>query len=134
MRIVLEARPEPSRPMAWASPLLAATATLLAGFLLFSWLGKNPLDAFRVIFIEPVSTRYGVGELLLKASPLMLCALGRAVGYRAHVWNIGAEGQLTIGAICGGGLALWLPQRVLGGVFGLFLVAAAARMWPRRTA
>ena len=61
MRIVLEARPEPSRPMAWASPLLAATATLLAGFLLFSWLGKNPLDAFRVIFIEPVSTRYGVG-------------------------------------------------------------------------
>ncbi len=58
-------------------------------------LGKNPADAFFVFFIEPVATRYGFGELLLKASPLMLCALGLAVGYRANVWNIGAEGQLT---------------------------------------
>jgi simple sugar transport system permease protein len=126
MRIVLEARPEPSRLMAWVSPLVAAAATLIAGFALFSLLGKNPVDAFRVIFIEPVSTRYGVGELLLKASPLMLCALGLAIGYRANVWNIGAEGQLTIGALCGGGLALWLPQ--LNGAFLLpmMIVAGAA--------
>ena len=123
MMIALEARPEPSRLMAWASPLLAAAATLVAGFVLFSLLGKNPVDAFFVFFIEPVATRYGVGELLLKASPLMLCALGLAVGYRANVWNIGAEGQLTIGAICGGGLALWLPQ--LNGALLLPLMIAA---------
>ena len=123
MLITLEARPEPSRLMAWASPLLAAMATLVAGFALFSLLGKDPLDAFFVFFIEPVTTRYGVGELLLKASPLMLCALGLAIGYRANVWNIGAEGQLTIGAVCGGGLALWLPQ--LDGALLLPLMIAA---------
>ena len=121
--ITLEARPEPSRLMAWASPLLAAMATLVAGFALFSLLGKDPLHAFFVFFIEPVTTLYGVGELLLKASPLMLCALGLAIGYRANVWNIGAEGQLTIGAICGGGLALWLPQ--LDGALLLPLMIAA---------
>ena len=123
MMIALEARPEPSRLMAWASPLLAAAATVVAGFVLFSLLGKNPVDAFFVFFVEPVATRYGVGELLLKASPLMLCALGLAIGYRANVWNIGAEGQLTIGAICGGGLALWLPQ--LNGALLLPLMIAA---------
>lgn len=123
MLIGFEARPEPSRVMEWVSPLLAAVATLAAGFALFSLLGKNPVDAFFVFFVEPVATRYGVGELLLKASPLMLCALGLAIGYRANVWNIGAEGQLTIGAICGGGLALWLPQ--LNAVLLLPLMIAA---------
>ena len=126
MTIALEARPEPSRLMAWASPLLAAAATLVTGFVLFSVLGKNPADAFFVFFIEPVATRYGVGELLLKASPLMLCALGLSVGYRANVWNIGAEGQLTIGAICGGGLALWLPELNAALLLPLMIAAGAA--------
>jgi simple sugar transport system permease protein len=126
MMVALEARPEPSRLMAWASPLLAAAATLVAGFILFSLLGKHPLEAFFVFFVEPVSSRYGVGELLLKASPLMLCAVGLAIGYRANVWNIGAEGQLTIGAICGGGLALWLPQLDRALLLPLMIVAGAA--------
>src|SRR5262249_47322296 len=91
MRIRLEARSEPSRLMEWASPLLAAGATLLVGFVLFFLLGKNPLQAFFVFFFKPVENLYGVGELLLKASPLMLCAAGLAVGYRAHVWNIGGR-------------------------------------------
>ena len=123
MLIELEARPEPSRLMAWLSPVLAAAVTLAAGFALFSLLGKDPIAAFLAFFVEPVATRYGVGELLLKASPLMLCALGLAIGYRANVWNIGAEGQLTVGAICGGGLALWLPQ--LSGAVLLPLMIAA---------
>ena len=125
MLIELEARPEPSRVMAWLSPVLAAAATLAAGFALFSLLGKDPIAAFIAFFVEPVATRYGVGELLLKASPLMLCALGLAIGYRANVWNIGAEGQLTIGAICGGGLALWLPQ-LDGAVLLPLMIAAGA--------
>ncbi|MEP6998560.1 MAG: ABC transporter permease, partial [Betaproteobacteria bacterium] len=124
--IALEARPEPSRLMAWTSPLLAAAATFVAGFILFSLLGKNPFDAFFLFFIEPVATRYGVGELLLKASPLMLCAVGLAIGYRANVWNIGAEGQLTIGAICGGGVALWLPQLDSAVLLPLMIIAGAA--------
>src|SRR5260370_13758947 len=105
---VLEARPEPSQLMAWLSPLLAVAATVCVGFVLFSGLGKNPFAAFYVFFLKPVDSLYGVGELLLKASPLMLCAIGLAAGYRANVWNIGAEGQLTLGAICGGGVALAL--------------------------
>ena len=109
MRLKLEPRPQPSRMMAWLSPSVAAAATLLAGFTLFSLLGKDALQAFEVFFVKPIETRYGLGELLLKASPLMLCALGLAAGYRANVWNIGAEGQLTLGALCGGGLALVFP-------------------------
>ena len=58
---------------------------------------------------------YGVGELLLKATPLMLIALGLAVGFRANVWNIGAEGQLTMGAIAGGGVALRSRRRTAAG-------------------
>jgi simple sugar transport system permease protein len=94
--------------MSWASPLLAVALTLLSGYFLFSLLGKDPAQAFLVFFVKPLSTAYGIGELCLKATPLILCALGLGLGFRANVWNIGAEGQLTIGAIVGGGIALWL--------------------------
>lgn len=104
----LEPRGEPSRAMSYASPLLAVALTLLSGYVLFSFLGKDPAQAFLVFFMKPLSTAYGIGELCLKATPLILCALGLALGFRANVWNIGAEGQLTIGAIVGGGMALWL--------------------------
>ncbi len=72
-------------------------ATLLAGFVLFSLLGKDPWQALLVFFVTPIETRHGFGELVLKASPLALCAVGLAAGYRANVWNIGAEGQLYAG-------------------------------------
>lgn len=125
MRIRLEARPEPSQLMGWLSPLLAAAATLVVGFVLFSSLGKNPFQAFYVFFVKPVDSLYGVGELLLKASPLMLCAVGLAAGYRANVWNIGAEGQLTLGAICGGGVGLALQDSGGAWLLPLMLVAGA---------
>jgi ABC-type uncharacterized transport system permease subunit len=125
--IRLEARPEPSRLAGWLSPLLAALATLIVGFVLFSAMGKNPWEAFHAFFVKPIENRYGLGELFLKASPLMLIAVGLAAGYRANVWNIGAEGQLTVGAIFGGGIALlfhtapaWyvLPLMLVAGVLG----------------
>jgi simple sugar transport system permease protein len=129
----LEARPEPSRLAGWLSPLIAAAATLVVGFVLFSVLGKNPWQAFHVFFIKPVASLYGLAELLLKAGPLMLCAIGLAAGYRANVWNIGAEGQLTMGAIFGGGVALAfhdsgsafaLPLMIVAGAIGGMLWAA----------
>jgi len=126
MHVRLEARPEPSRLMRWLSPLFAVAATLVVGFVLFAGLGKNPLEAFEVFFIKPVESLYGVSELLLKASPLMLCAIGLAAGYRANVWNIGAEGQLTLGALCGGGVALALQDSGGAWVLPLMLVAGAA--------
>jgi simple sugar transport system permease protein len=112
--------------MGWLSPLFAAAATLAVGFLLFSSLGKNPFQAFYVFFVKPVDSLYGAGELLLKASPLMLCAVGLAAGYRANVWNIGAEGQLTIGALCGGGVGLALQDGGGAWLLPLMLVAGAA--------
>ena len=133
MRIRLDARPQPSRMAGWLSPLAAIAATLIVGFFLFSGLGRNPWEAFHVFFVKPVETLYGVGELWLKASPLMLCAVGLAAGYRANVWNIGAEGQLTLGAIFGGGLALafpdatsplLLPAMIVAGAIGGMLWAA----------
>ena len=123
----LERRQKPSAAMrVWSSPL-ASLAMLITGVLVFCALGKDPVTAFRVFFIEPVSSLYGVGELLLKATPLMLCALGLALCYRANVWNIGAEGQLTLGAIAGGGVGLfygtalghWVqPAMLVAGVLG----------------
>ena len=123
--IRLEPRLAPSRLAGWASPLIAAAATLVVGYVLFSALGKDPWQAFHVFFVKPVETRYGVGELLLKAGPLMLCATGLAIGYRANVWNIGAEGQLTMGAIFGGGVALALHESNSPLVLPLMIVAGA---------
>ena len=130
----LERRAEPSLAMSIASPLIAAAAMLLTGFILFSALGKSPAAAFHVFFVEPVASVYGVGELLLKATPLILCALGLAIGFRANVWNIGAEGQFIIGALAGGAVALFasglgmftLALMLIAGVLGGMAWAAIA--------
>ncbi len=123
----LEPRAEPSRLMSYASPLLAVALTLLGGMLIFSALGKDPVQGFRIFFLNPVRDLYGVSELLLKATPLMLCAIGLAIGFRAHVWNIGAEGQFMLGAVAATGVALHfdgsesallLPAMVVAGAFG----------------
>lgn len=69
------------------------------------------------LFITPLSTSYGLAELAVKASPLALCAVGLALGFRANVWNIGAEGQLVMGAVAGGGvLAPWRERKHLVGL------------------
>ncbi len=102
----LVARTEPSLRAQLLVPLAAIVLTLLAGSLLFTLLGKNALDAFHAFFIEPLTSHYGIGEVLLKMGPLLLIAQGLAIGFRARVWNIGAEGQLLVGAIAAGALAL----------------------------
>jgi simple sugar transport system permease protein len=123
----LEKRPQPSAAMRVAAPSIAAAAMLVTGFIAFTLLGKNPLGALYSYFVAPLTSTYGIGELLLKATPLMLCALGLALGFKSNVWNIGAEGQLTIGAIAGGGVALFwgaalgpfaLPVMLLAGALG----------------
>ncbi|MBA5604968.1 ABC transporter permease [Duganella sp. FT3S] len=121
----LELRPEPSRAMMLASPLLAALAMLVTGSVLFFFLGQDPLHAFFVYFIKPCTTLYGVGELLLKATPLILCGVGLALGFRANVANIGADGQLTVGAIAAGCVALYFDDVQAGWLLPLMLVAGA---------
>ncbi len=105
----IEPRPEPSRTMRLLSPLLAVALMVVCGLVLFKVLGKDPLQGFKVFFLQPMADRYGIAELFLKATPLMLCAVGLSVGFRGNVWNIGAEGQLLVGALAGGGLALHFP-------------------------
>jgi simple sugar transport system permease protein len=73
---------------------------------LFVLLGKDPLRGLQMFFWEPLKSAYALGELMVKATPLLVIALGLAVCYRSNVWNIGAEGQFVIGAVAAGGVAL----------------------------
>jgi len=129
----LEPRPEPSRAMFYLTPFLAIALTLIAGIVLFEALRKPPLEAMRLIFIEPLRSQRGLAELLVKGTPLILIAIGLAIGFRGGVWNIGAEGQFVIGALAGGGVALavypatgwWLlPLMSLAGIAGGAIWAA----------
>jgi general nucleoside transport system permease protein len=113
MRLRIEARAQPSRLMSWLSPLIALTLTVIIGMLTFAALGKDPIESSRVFFLGPLRDSYAIAELLLKATPLMLCALGLAVGFQANVWNIGAEGQFIFGAIGATGVALAFDQSAL---------------------
>lgn len=99
-------RPAPSRIWTIGSPLLALTITIIVGLAIFSGLGKDPLQGLLVFFWEPLKSGYALGELLLKATPLLIIALGLSVCFRSNVWNIGAEGQFVMGAIFAGGMAL----------------------------
>ena len=110
MRAELFRRPEPSKAMVYLSPVLALGITLLAGVVLFQLMGVNPGVALHALFVQPLTSLYGWAELGVKATPLILIGVALSIGFRAGVWNIGAEGQLTLGAICGGGVALWLYQ------------------------
>jgi ABC-type uncharacterized transport system permease subunit len=123
--IALVPRVAPARAMQWASPLLAIVLTLLAGALLFALMGQDPLQGLKVFLWDPLATRRGWSELGLKSTPLILCAVGLAVCFRANVWNIGAEGQLIAGAIAGGGIAL-LATRDSTRMFVPAVLAAAA--------
>ena len=102
----LESRPQASKVWSYASPLLALAVTVVIGVILFAALGKDPWRGLQMFFWEPLKSSYALGELMVKATPLLLIALGLAVCFRSNVWNIGAEGQFIVGAICAGGVAL----------------------------
>ncbi len=118
-----EPRPAPSRFWVWASPLLALLLTVLIGVLLFLALGKDPWRALQMFFYEPIRSAYAWGELSIKATPLLLIALGLAVCFRSNVWNIGAEGQFVVGAVAASGVALLADRSSPSGFFVLVLVA-----------
>ena len=132
----LEARPQPSKFMSMASPLLALAVTVVIGVILFMALGKDPVRGLQIFFVEPLKNLYAISELSIKATPLILIALGLAVCYRSNVWNIGAEGQFVVGAIFAGWVAMqagpdtaWMGRAIvipvlLAGVLGGMLWAA----------
>jgi simple sugar transport system permease protein len=133
--LTLVPRGDPSRLWTWVSPLAALLATVACGMLLFALLGKPPAQAVSMFFVEPLSSRRGVAEVLLKATPLALCAIGLALCFRANVWNIGAEGQLIAGSIAAAAVALAFAGGGRWVVFAAILAAAAGGVaWASITA
>lgn len=125
--IRLYRRQTPSRFWIYAAPFVALALTLLSGLLLFGALGVPAGKAYYAFFIDPLTSFYGIAELGVKAAPLILIGVALSVGFRAGVWNIGAEGQLILGAISGSAVALvfyeveafWvLPLMIVAGVAG----------------
>lgn len=133
----LEKRPSDSKLMAYLTPVFAIALTLICGGAVFASLGHDPVMALHTFFILPLADVYGWTELGVKVAPLLLCAMGLMLCFRAKIWNIGAEGQFILGALGGGYLALnwagleshWLLVAVL--LFGAFcgLAWAALAAW-----
>lgn len=126
--IHLEKRAEPSVGWSYATPVIAVVMTIIAGGLLFAALGKDPILAIKSIFWEPIfgqNSFYYLPQLLVKAGPLILIANGLALGFRAGIWNIGAEGQYIMGAVAAASAALifYPSQSVL--IWPLMIVAGA---------
>jgi simple sugar transport system permease protein len=131
----LEKRPTPSQKWAYMTPVLAVLGTMIVGGVLFAALGKDPVVAIRTIFWDPLFGEFAFyyrPQLLVKGGPLILIAIGLSLGFRAGIWNIGAEGQYIIGAICGAGAGLafypldaWyiFPLMILCGALGGMLWA-----------
>src|SRR5689334_8176687 len=128
MQLVLEKRAERSNTIALVSPLIAIGMTIVTMIILFAILGKNPLLALDVYIIEPLTDGYSLQEIAVKATPLVMIAVGLSLCYLANAWNIGAEGQFLIGAVAGS----WIAVRTQGTDAGawvlpaMFLLAAAA--------
>lgn len=121
----LERRARPSTLMAWLSPLLAVLLTALCGVVLFMAVGKDPLASLRVFFLEPIKDLHGWAEVGMKVAPLLTIAVGLSICFRANVFNIGAEGQLVVGAIAAGALVLYLDDGENGGAWLIALALAA---------
>ena len=120
--ILLEARPQPSTALSLLSPVIAIALTLVFGGVLLAAMGQDPAEALRVYFLSPFADPYSRAELLVKAIPLALMGAGLAICFRANVWNIGAAGQYTLGAIFAGWLALALPEATSQWMLVPFLV------------
>src|SRR5256886_11621251 len=127
MQLVLEKRAERSNGIALISPLIAIGLTLATMSILFAILGKNPVSALGVYFIDPLTDSYSLQEIAVKATPLVMIAIGLSLCYLANVWNIGAEGQFLVGAVAGS----WLAVKTQGTGAGPWVLPA---MLPLRAA
>jgi len=129
----LEKRPNPSRGWTAATPVLAVALTMIAGGIMFAALGKNPFEAIRIIFWDPLFNpqfaSYSRPQLLVKAAPLILIAVGLSLGFKAGIWNIGAEGQYIMGAIAGAGVGLAFYPAQGWYIFPLMVLAGGVGGW-----
>jgi general nucleoside transport system permease protein len=110
MKLVLEKRSFSSKSMNLLSPLIAISLTVVMGGIIFASMGQPAFKALYLYFIEPLTSMWSVQEVIVKASPLILIGVGLAVCFRANIWNIGAEGQLTMGALLGSSIPIMFPE------------------------
>ena len=120
MQLVLEKRAERSAAIAIASPLIAIALTLVTMAVLFAILNKDPIEALGVYFVDPLTDPYSLEEIAVKATPLVMIAVGLSLCYIANIWNIGAEGQFLVGAVAGS----WLAVRTNGTGVGHWVLPA----------
>ncbi|NGM89009.1 ABC transporter permease [Parapusillimonas sp. SGNA-6] len=135
----LEPRAHPSAWMAWLSPVLAVLLTMACGLVLFMAVGKDPLASLAVFFLEPIKDLRGWSEVGVKLAPLLLISVGLAMCFRANVFNIGAEGQLVLGAVTAGAVVLYFDDETAQGGFwlmslALFAGVAGGMLWAAITA
>jgi ABC-type uncharacterized transport system permease subunit len=124
MQLVLEKRAERSNTIALVSPLIAIALTIVTMSILFAILGKNPIAALGVYFIDPLTDGYSLQEIAVKATPLVMIAVGLSLCYLANAWNIGAEGQFLIGAVAGS----WIAVKTQGTDAGYWVLPAMLLM------
>ena len=125
MIFVLEKRAAQSKAMTFLSPVVAIAITIVIGGVIFKSLGLDPLKALYIYFVEPMTSIWSVEEVIVKAAPLVLIGVGLSVCYTANVWNIGAEGQLTMGAIFGAAIPVYFTAWQSPLVLVLMLVLGA---------
>jgi simple sugar transport system permease protein len=113
----LEKRLEPSRMVSFLVPIVSFLLALVFGAILLMLVGANPIDTYRAMLEGAFGTItqwqgaefYSVSETMVKAVPLMFTGLSVAIAFRMLFWNIGAEGQLVMGAVAAAGVALFFP-------------------------
>jgi general nucleoside transport system permease protein len=119
----LEERVDAPPRLRWFRPALSVAAALVLGAVLLLAAGLDPILIYGHILNAAFGSAWGWSDTLVKATPIMLCGLGVAVAFRMRLWNIGAEGQLWMGAWAASGVALgWLPA---GTPRALMLIAMA---------
>ena len=133
MTLFLEKRANYSRLFSALSPFLALGLTLVFGTIMFTVLGQNPAEALYIYFVLPLTDAYLIEQIVLKATPLILIAIGLSVCFRSGNWNIGAEGQYLIGGMIGSLIPVYfndfqspivLPLMMVMGMLGGAMYAA----------
>ncbi|RLE51136.1 MAG: ABC transporter permease [Candidatus Methanomethylicota archaeon] len=131
IEIKLEKRPPPSKIEALIYSKISVAFALFVSGVILKVYGVDPVEAYKIIAFNVFGSIPGISETIVKLIPLALCGVGLTVAYRAKIWNIGAEGQLLLGAIAATGVALFtgdLPPYLL--VPLMFLAGfAAGAMW-----
>jgi len=110
MDLILRKRESVSRRAAILVPLISFAVSLLFGALLLAVSGANPFVTYAAMLRGALGSAYSLSEVLVKTIPLILTGLAVSLAFRMRFWNIGAEGQLTMGAVAAAGMALFWSQ------------------------